>query len=126
MATNEIFDNGNQFSVLAAQVTTPTSAANKVSSAPALVGTLPVVLQTTPEDGIDGVSRVTVKTNGMHEFPVTAVGSNITVGARLYALTAPAASLTLNNTATNSTLFGFAMGEVTSGETSIIRVLIKP
>jgi hypothetical protein len=126
MATNEVFDYGDQFTVLASEVTTPTGAAAKVSSAPALVGTLPVVLQTDPQTGVDGVSRITVKTNGVHEFPVAAVGSNITVGQRVYALTAPGATLTLNNTATSSTAFGYALGAVTSGETTVIRVLIKP
>jgi len=126
MATNEVFDYGDQFTVTAAQVTTPTGAAAKVSSAPALVGLLPVVLQTDPQEGADGVSRITVKTNGVHEFDVAAVGSNIEVGHKIYALTAPAATLTLNNTAASSTLFGYALGTVTSGETTTIRVLIKP
>jgi hypothetical protein len=126
MALNEIYDYGDQFAVLASEVTTPTGAANKVSGAPALVGTLPVVLQTDPQVGVDGVSRITVKTNGVHEFPVAAVGSNIAVGHRVYATTAPAASLTLHNTAAGGTAFGYALGTVTSGETTVIRVLIKP
>jgi hypothetical protein len=85
-----------------------------------------VVLQTDPQEGVDGVSRITVKTNGVHEFPVAAVGSNIAVGHRVYLVTAPAATATLNNTAAASTLFGYALGTVTSGETTVIRVLIKP
>lgn len=126
MATNQVYNHGNQFRVTAAQVTTPTGADAKVSDAPALVGTLPVVLLTSPQDDSEGVSQVTVKTDGVYEFPVAAVGSNITVGARVYALTAAAATLTLNNTATNSTAFGYALAPVTSGQTTVIPVKIHP
>lgn len=126
MASNQVYRDGEQFAVTAAQVTTPTAAANKVSGAPALVGLLPVVLLTDPQDGADGVSRVTVKTNGVYEFPVAAVGSNIAVGHRVYALTAPGTALTLNNTATSSTAFGYALDTVTSGETTVIPVKIEP
>lgn len=126
MATNQVYNHGDQFTVLATEVTTPTAAANKVSSNPGLVGVMPVVLLTDPQEGVDGVTRITVKTNGVYEFPVAAVGSNITTGARVYALTAPGTSLTLNNTATNSTAFGYALAPVTSGQTTVIPVKIEP
>jgi len=126
MALNQVYNHGDQFRVTAAQVTTPTGAAAKVSGAAGLVGTLPVVLLTDPQEDTAGVNQVTVKTNGVYEFPVAAVGSNITVGARVYALTAPASTLTLNNTATNSTAFGYALAPVTSGQTTVIPVKIHP
>lgn len=126
MATNQVYNHGDQFQVTAAQVTTPTGEAAKVSGAAGLVGLLPVVLLTSPQTDSAGVEQVTVKTNGVYEFPVAAVGSNIAVGHRVYALTAPAATLTLNNTAAASTLFGYALDPVVSGETTTIRVKIHP
>lgn len=126
MASNEVYRDGDQFTVTAAQVTTPTGAAAKVADAAALVGVMPVVLLTSPQDGADGVSRVTVKTNGVYTFPVNANNGAIAVGQRVYALTAPAATLTLTNTSASSTAFGYALGAVASGETTVIPVKIEP
>lgn len=126
MATNQVYNHGNQFQVTAAQVTTPTGADAKVSGAPALVDVLPVVLLTSPQTDSAGVSQVTVKTDGVYTFPVNANNGAIGVGERVYAVTAPAATLTLTNTATSSTAFGYALGTVASGETTDIPVKIHP
>jgi hypothetical protein len=126
MATNQVYNHGNQFQVTAAQVTTPTGAAAKVSGAPGLVDVLPVVLLTSPQTDSAGVSQVTVKTDGVYTFPVNANNGAIGVGERVYAVTAPAATLTLTNTATSSTAFGYALGTVASGETTEIPVKIHP
>lgn len=126
MALNQVLNHGDQFRVTAAQVTTPTGAAAKVSGAAALVGTLPVVLLTNPQEDHTGVDQITVKTNGVYEFPVNANNGNLAVGSRVYALTAPASTLTLTNTSASSTAFGYALDPVASGETTTIRVKIHP
>lgn len=126
MATNEVFDYGDQFDVLASEVTTPTGATEKVSGAAALVKNLPVVLQTDPYTNNAGESRITVKTNGVHELEVNANNGAVAVGDYVYATTAAASSLTLTNTSTSSTQFGYALGTVASGETTTIRVKIQP
>ena len=83
MALNQVHNPGEQFSVPADAVTTPTGEAEKVSGAPALVGELPVVLLTSPEEDSTGVERVTVKTNGIWEFPVEAADGAIAIGDRV-------------------------------------------
>lgn len=126
MATNQKFNHGDQFTVAAADVTTPTGTADKVSSAPALVGALPVVLLTDPQEDATGTEQITVKTNGIYQFSVNANNGAVAVGDVVYALTAAASSLTLTNTATSSTAFGYALGAVASGETTVIPVKIQP
>lgn len=126
MATNEVFDYGDQFDVAADEVTTPTGEDAKVSGAAALVGMLPVVLQTGPQTNNVGDERITVKCNGVHDLPVEADNGAVAVGDRVYAVTAPASTLTLSNTATSSTAFGYALEAVTSGQTATIRVKIHP
>jgi|SRR5690554_480828 len=126
MATNQKFNDGNQFDVLASEVTTPTGEEAKVSGAAALVGTLPVVLLTDPFDSHDAADRITVKTNGVYELPVSANDGAVATGDRVYAATAPAATLTLNNTSTSSTAFGYALAPVDSGATAEIPVKIHP
>lgn len=124
MALNQIHNPGEQFSVPADAVTTPTGEAEKVSGAPALVGELPVVLLTSPEEDSTGVERVTVKTNGIWEFPVEATDGAIAIGDRVYVDPAPAESMTLSNT--EATAYGFALAEVADGDTTPIPVLIHP
>jgi predicted RecA/RadA family phage recombinase len=118
MATNQVFEYGDQFDVLAASVTEP---ATPESGDPILIGALPAVALTDVWEDADGVERITVKTNGIYEFPVEAQGGNSTVGALLYY---DAADDGLNNAASGNTRWGYGLGVVTSGTTSVIRVKI--
>lgn len=126
MATNQVYNHGDQFSVAASEVTTPTGDAAKISGAAALVGTLPVVLLTDPQEDSTGTDRVTVKTNGVYDLAVNANNGAVSVGDRVYAVTAAASTLTLTNTSTSSTAYGYALEAVSSGSTTVIPVKIHP
>jgi Uncharacterized conserved protein (DUF2190). len=114
VATNIIFEHGNQIQAACSAPSTPSS------GDPVLIGKIPGVALT--DENSDGVT--TVKLNGVADLPV--VGKNasdadtaISVGDILYY-----DSGVINVDATNGTRFGYALEAVSSGSTSTINVLI--
>jgi predicted RecA/RadA family phage recombinase len=111
MATNQVFEHGDQFVVVATEPATPQS------GDPILVGQLPGVALT--DENADG--EVTAKFNGVWEFPVEAEGGAITPGAIVYY---DAADDALNNSSSGNIRFGYALDEVDNAATATIRVKI--
>lgn len=113
MATNIVFEDGNQLRLPCTAPATPKS------GDPVLVGQLPGVALT--DEDADGYT--TVKTNGVAELAVkgegASGGSNVVIGDRLYYDAG-----TINKDATNGVPYGYALGAVTSGATTTIRVKI--
>lgn len=118
MATNQVYEDGVQFAVPAAQVDDP---ATPTSGDPVRIGNLPAVALTDAETDADGTSVITVKTNGVYEFAVEAESGAIGYGDLLYY---DAADDGLNNTAAGNTRFGYALGTVVNLATGIISVKI--
>jgi predicted RecA/RadA family phage recombinase len=118
MATNQTFNDGDQFDIPTAAVTSPPS---PTSGDPLLIGVLPAVALTDPYTAEDGTSRITVKTNGVYEFPVEAEGGAVAVGTRLYYDNADDG---LNDASSGNTSWGYALEVVDNGATSVIRVKI--
>lgn len=118
MATNQTFNDGDQFDLPASAVTSP---ASPTSGDPLLIGVLPAVALTDPWTAADGTSRITVKCNGVYEFAVEAEGGAIVPGARLYYDNADDG---LNNSASGNTSWGYALEAVDNAATTVIRVKI--
>ncbi|MFI6296849.1 capsid cement protein [Nonomuraea sp. NPDC050790] len=116
MATNQVYDEGDQFAVVCSAPTTP------ASGDPVLVGQLPgVALIAENADGL-----TTVKFNGVYRLSVKGEGAGgnaaVAVGDILYyeaGQTPP-----VNKDATNGVRFGYALDAVSSGATTTIRVKI--
>lgn len=118
MATNQVYEYGDQFTVPAAQVDEP---ASPESGDALLIGVMPAVALTDPYDDTDGVSTISVKTNGVYEFAVEAEGGAIAYGDRLYY---DAGDEGLNNSASGNTSWGYALGTVDNAATAVIPVKI--
>lgn len=118
MATNEVFDYGDQFDVAADAVTAP---AEPTSSDAVAVDQLPAVAQTDPYTAPDGTSRITIKTNGVHDLPVTASAAAIEVGhiVHIHSTTG-----VVSNTATGGIRFGYALAAVANAATATIPVKV--
>lgn len=116
MATNQVLNHGDQFSVPADAVTAPETPA---SSDAVAVGQMPAVALTDPYTADDGTSRITVKTNGVYLFDVNAAGGAIAIGDIVYIGTDGA----LSNTDTG-VQFGYALGAVANAATTPIDVKI--
>lgn len=112
MATNQVYNHGDQFDVVCTAPTTP------ASGDPVLVGQLPGVALT--DEGADG--RTTVKFNGVYDFPVkgeTTTNAAVAAGDILYY-----DGGVINKDNTNGVRFGYALEAVSSGATTTIRVKI--
>jgi len=112
MATNIIFEHGDQLQVVCSAPATP------ASGDPVLVGQLPGVALT--DENADGVT--TVKFNGVASLPVkgeTTTNAAVSVGDILYY-----DSGVINKDSSNGVRFGYALQAVDSGATTTIRVKI--
>ena len=112
MATNIIFEHGDQLQVVCSAPPTP------ASGDPVLVGQLPGVALT--DENADGVT--TVKLNGVATLPVkgeTTTNAAVSVGDILYY-----DSGVINKDSSNGVRFGYALQAVDSGATTTIRVKI--
>lgn len=116
MALNQKYNDGVQFDVAAADVTAP---AEPESGDAVLIGQIPAVALTSPFTDGDGVSRITVKTNGAYHLEVTASNGAVTVGALLYIHTSTGA---VSNTSGSGVRFGYALDAVDSAATTTIPV----
>lgn len=116
MATNQVYNHGDQFDVAADAVTAP---AEPTSSDPVVIDQLPAVALTDPFTNNAGESRITVKTNGVYDFEVEANNGALEVGhiVHIHATTGA-----LSNT--TGVRFGYALGAVASGQTETIPVKI--
>src|SRR5690554_1253002 len=115
MATNQVYNDGVQFTVPAADVTEP---ATPESGDPLLIGdSMPAVALTDPFTDGAGVSQITVKTDGVYELAVEAEGGAISIGDRVYY---DAGDEGLNNSASGNTSWGYALGAVDNGATAVI------
>lgn len=112
MATNEIFNTGNQIDVTLASV-----AAND----PVVAGQIPgVALNAT-----DGNGKVTMKTDGVFTLSVKGIdgggNSAVAVGDIIYYVNADTPKLSKKNTGVR---FGYALETVGSSSTATVRVKI--
>jgi predicted RecA/RadA family phage recombinase len=119
MATNQVYNDGVQFAVPAADVTEP---AAPTSGDALLIGdALPAVALTDIYVNGAGVNMITVKTNGVYDLPVEGEGAAVGIGDRLYY---DAGDEGLNNAASGNVIWGYALGPVDSGATATIPVKI--
>lgn len=118
MATNQKYNNGDQFEVPAADVTEP---AEPESGDALLIGdALPAVALTDIYVDGAGVNMITVKTNGVYHLPVEAEAAAVGIGDRLFYDTGDEG---LNNSSGNVS-WGYALGAVDNGATATIPVKI--
>lgn len=115
MATNRVYEKGDQLSLAATHPTTP------VSGDPVRVGQLPGVALT--DERSDG--KTTVQFNGVFKLSVKGVdgggNSAVAVGDTLYYVDADTPVLSKKNTGVR---YGTALEAVTSGATATIMVKI--
>lgn len=116
MATNQVYEFGDQFAVLAASVTAP---ADPESGDAVVVNQMPAVALTDVYEDTDGVEKITVKTNGVYEFAVNANNGALAVGHIVHIHASTGA---LSNT--SGVRYGYALEAVDSGATSVIPVKI--
>lgn len=119
MAKNLIFDEGDNLSVVVTDPATP------LSGDPVLFGDLPGVALTDEGKGGNAAGKTSVKFEGVVEIPVKGVdgGGNSAVaeGNVLYYVAADTPKVSKKATGVR---YGVAMGTVTGGGTSTIRVRI--
>jgi hypothetical protein len=118
MATNIIFEDGDQLRVNVSGVTGSGTAGVIMSGDPGVLVDLPFVALT--DEGADGFA--TVKFNGVAELFVDAETGNVVPGTLLYFDAAD--SNKINDTASGNKRFGYALGSVTSSATGTISVKI--
>lgn len=115
MAKNEVYAEGNQFSVAATDPATP------VSGDPVIVGQLPGVAQTAEES--DGTT--TIKFNGVCTLSVKGIdgagNSAVAVGDIIYYVSGDTPKLSKKNTGVR---FGYALATVGLGATATIPVKV--
>lgn len=116
MALNQVYNDGDQFSVAAADITAP---AAPESGDAVLVDQLAAVALTDPYVAGDGTSRITIKTNGVYELVVEASDGAIEVGHIVHINSTTGA---VSNTAAGAVRYGYALGAVDSGATAVIPV----
>lgn len=113
MATNIVFEDGNELSLTATDPATP------VSGDPVLIGQLPAVAVT--DERADGTTSV--KTNGVATLSVKGIdgggNSAVAAGDLIYYVAADTPKLSKKNSGVR---FGYALEAVTSGATATIRV----
>lgn len=115
MATNIVFEEGNQLSLACTDPTTP------ASGDPVLIGQIPAVALTA--ERADGTT--TVKTNGTATLSVKGIdgsgNSAVAVGDLLYYVTADTPKISKKSTGVR---FGYALATVGSSSTASIEVKI--
>lgn len=116
MALNEKYEDANQFNV----PTADTIPANAGSGDAVLVGgAMPALALTDAWTGEDGVSYLTVRTDGAHHLEVDAAAGAVAWGNEVFIDNATGA---LSNT--SGVHYGYALGAVASGATTTIPVKI--
>lgn len=113
MATNEIFEDGDNLSLVCSDPTTP------ASGGPVVVGQIPGVAQT--DERADGTTSVVMK--GVFDLSVKGVdgsgNSAVAVGDIIYYVAADTPKLSKKATGVR---FGYALEAISSGGTDTIRV----
>jgi len=117
MATNQVYNHGDQWDVPASAVTP----SDPESGDPVLVGQLPAVALTGVWTDATGTDRVTVKTNGVYELPVTGESGAVSIGTIVYFDTSDEG---LNDSSSDNVRYGYALGAVGNGSTTVIPVKI--
>lgn len=118
MATNIIFEDGDQVAVNVSAVTGSGAGGLVQSGDPGVLGQLPFVALT--DENADGIA--TVKFNGVAELFVDAEAAAVNPGDLLYFDAADANKI--NNASSGNVRFGYALGSVSNGATGTIRVKI--
>lgn len=118
MATNIIFEDGDQLRVNVSGVTGSGASGVIMSGDPGVLVDVPFVALT--DEGTDGFA--TVKFNGVAELFVDAEGGNVVPGTILYFDAADANKI--NDASSGNKRFGYSLGSVTSGATGTISVKI--
>lgn len=118
MATNQVYEHGDAFTVPAAAVDEP---ATPESGDALLIGVMPAVALTDPYTNAAGVSTISVKTNGVFDLAVEAEAAAVAIGDRLYY---DATDDGLNNSSSGNTSWGYALGAIDNGATAVIPVKI--
>lgn len=113
MATNEVFEDGTQLSLVCTNPTTP------ASGGPVICGQIPGVAET--DERSDGTTSV--KTRGVFNLSVKGVDGSgnaaIAAGDIVYYVSADTPKLSVKTTGVR---FGYALEPVVSGATTTIRV----
>jgi predicted RecA/RadA family phage recombinase len=118
MATNVVFEEGDQFSANVSGVTGSGGSGVILSGDPGVLGQLPFVALT--DEDADGIA--TIKTNGVADLFVDAEAAAVNPGDLLYFDAAD--SNKINNSSSGNVRFGYALGSVGNGATGTIRVKI--
>lgn len=119
MATNRVFHDGRQLSLVCSDPATP------ASGDPVIVGSIPGVALTKEGEGGNASTATTVDTAGVYELSVKGIdgsgNSAVAVGDILYYVTGDTPKLSKKNTGVR---FGYALGTVGSSATATIAVKI--
>lgn len=118
MATNIVFEDGDQLRVNVSGVTGSGTAGVIKAGDPGVLVDLPFVALT--DEDADGFA--TVKFNGVADLLVDAEGGNVVPGTLLYFDAADANKI--NDASSGNKRFGYSLGSVTSGATGTISVKI--
>lgn len=119
MATNQVYNDGDQFTVPAADVTEP--AAPESGDALLIGDSMPAVALTDVITDASDTDVITVKTNGVYELAVEAEGGAVSIGDRLYY---DASDEGLNNSSSGNVSWGYALGPIDNAATATIPVKI--
>ena len=118
MATNIVFEDGDQIRVNVSGVTGSGAAGVVKSGDPGVLVDMPFVALT--DEDSDGFA--TVKTNGVASLFVDAEGGNVVPGTLLYFDSADPNKI--NDASSGNKRFGYSLGSVTSSATGTILVKI--
>ena len=118
MATNIVFEDGDQLRANVSGVTGSGASGVIVSGDPGVLGQLPFVALT--DEGADGYA--TIKCNGVADLFVDAEAAAVNPGDLLYFDAADANKI--NNASSGNVRFGYALGSVGNGATGTIPVKI--
>lgn len=118
MATNIVFEDGDQLRLNVSGVTGSGTSGVIKAGDPGTLGDLAFVALT--DEDSDGYA--TVKTNGVADLLVDAETGNVVPGTVLYYDSADANKI--NDSSSGNKRFGYALGSVTSGATGTINVKI--
>lgn len=116
MALNQVYNDGDQFSVAADDVTAPSS---PESGDAVLVDQLAAVALTDPYEAGDGTDRITIKTNGVYELMVEASNGAIEVGHIVHIHESTGE---VSNTSASSVRYGYALAHIDNSATASIPV----
>ncbi len=118
MATNIVFEGGDQLRVNVSGVTGSGASGVIKAGDPGVLVDVPFVALT--DEDADGYA--TVKCNGVADLLVDAEGGNVVPGTILYFDAADANKI--NDASSGNKRFGYSLGSVTSGATGTIPVKI--